>query len=64
MPRYTLELFNDPRGNRVEKRRLLVPTVAERLLKLGERGVLKGYGVDVNPRAFGYPLKAIVKKTR
>ncbi|TBU72248.1 Lrp/AsnC family transcriptional regulator [Pseudomonas daroniae] len=37
------------------------PSVAERLRKLEERGVLKGYGVDVDPRAFGYQLQAIVR---
>ncbi|KIQ04341.1 MULTISPECIES: Lrp/AsnC family transcriptional regulator [Pseudomonas] len=37
------------------------PSVAERLRKLEERGVLKGYGVDIDPRAFGYQLQAIVR---
>lgn len=37
------------------------PSVAERLRKLEERGVLKGYGVEVDPRAFGYQLQAIVR---
>jgi len=37
------------------------PSVAERLRKLEEKGVLKGYGVDVDPRAFGYQLQAIVR---
>lgn len=40
---------------------LSAPSVAERLRKLEERGVLKGYGVDVDPRAFGYQLQAIVR---
>lgn len=37
------------------------PSVAERLRKLEERGVLKGYGVDIDPRAFGYQLQAIIR---
>ena len=35
--------------------------MAERLRKLEEKGVLKGYGVEVDPRAFGYQLQAIVR---
>lgn len=37
------------------------PSVAERLRKLEERGVLTGYTVDVDPRHFGYQLQAIVR---
>lgn len=37
------------------------PSVAERLRKLEEKGVLKGYRVEVDPRAFGYQLQAIVR---
>jgi len=37
------------------------PSVAERLRRLEERGVLTGYTVDVDPRAFGYMLQAIVR---
>lgn len=37
------------------------PSVAERLRKLEEKGVLKGYGVEVDPRAFGYQLQAVVR---
>ncbi len=37
------------------------PSVAERLRKLEEKGVLKGYGVEVDPLAFGYQLQAIVR---
>lgn len=37
------------------------PSVAERLRKLEDKGVLKGYGVDIDPRAFGYQLQAIVR---
>lgn len=40
---------------------LSAPSVAERLRKLEERGVLKGYTVEVEPKAFGYQLQAIVR---
>ena len=36
------------------------PSVAERLRKLEERGVLAGYTVEVDPKAFGYQFQAIV----
>ncbi|RTZ47852.1 Lrp/AsnC family transcriptional regulator [Candidimonas sp. SYP-B2681] len=37
------------------------PSVAERLRRLEEKGVLTGYTVNVDPRAFGYFLQAIVR---
>ncbi|AEJ14252.1 AsnC family transcriptional regulator [Pseudomonas putida S16] len=37
------------------------PSVSERLRRLEERGVLRGYTVEVDPRAFGYQLQAIVR---
>ena len=37
------------------------PSVAERLRRLEERGVIKGYTVEVDPRHFGYQLQAIVR---
>src|SRR5690606_39714313 len=37
------------------------PSVAERLRRLEERGVLTGYTVNVDPRSFGYMLQAIVR---
>ncbi|NWD05661.1 Lrp/AsnC family transcriptional regulator [Pseudomonas gingeri] len=37
------------------------PSVAERLRRLEERGVIKGYTVEVEPRSFGYLLQAIVR---
>ncbi|SDT30339.1 Lrp/AsnC family transcriptional regulator [Pseudomonas fuscovaginae UPB0736] len=40
---------------------LSAPSVAERLRRLEERGVIKGYTVEVEPRAFGYLLQAIVR---
>ncbi|MFO2463439.1 Lrp/AsnC family transcriptional regulator [Pseudomonas sp. 15FMM2] len=37
------------------------PSVSERLRRLEERGVLKGYTVDIDPKHFGYLLQAIVR---
>ena len=37
------------------------PSVGERLRRLEERGVLKGYTVEVDPNHFGYLLQAIVR---
>lgn len=37
------------------------PSVGERLRRLEERGVLKGYTVDIDPKHFGYLLQAIVR---
>ena len=38
---------------------LSAPAVAERVRKLVERGVIRGFTSDVNPEALGYPLQAI-----
>ena len=37
------------------------PSVAERIRKLEERVVIKGYTVEVDPKAFGYQLQAIIR---
>ncbi|SDU94936.1 Lrp/AsnC family transcriptional regulator [Pseudomonas mucidolens] len=37
------------------------PSVSERLRRLEERGVLKGYTVNIDPKHFGYLLQAIVR---
>lgn len=37
------------------------PSVAERLRKLEERGVIDGFTIDVNARTLGYTLQAIVR---
>lgn len=37
------------------------PSVAERLRRLEERGVLRSYTVTVDPQALGYRLQAIVR---
>jgi Lrp/AsnC family leucine-responsive transcriptional regulator len=40
---------------------LSAPSVADRLRRLEERGVLTGYTVNIDPRLFGYMLQAIVR---
>lgn len=37
------------------------PGASERLKRLEERGVIRGFTVDVDPRALGYALQAIVR---
>jgi Lrp/AsnC family leucine-responsive transcriptional regulator len=40
---------------------LSAPSVAERLRRLEEDGVVKGYTVELDPKALGYTLTAIVR---
>ena len=40
---------------------LTAPAVAERLQRLEERGVIRGYRADVDPRALGNTLTAILR---
>jgi len=40
---------------------LSAPSVAERLRRLEEDGVVKGYRVEIDPKALGYTLTAIVR---
>lgn len=37
------------------------PSASERLRRLEERGVIRAFTVDVDPRALGYTLQAIVR---
>jgi Lrp/AsnC family leucine-responsive transcriptional regulator len=37
------------------------PATAERLRRLEQAGVITGYRAEINPRALGYPLSAIVR---
>src|SRR5579872_4890524 len=37
------------------------PSVAERVKRLEERGVIRGFTVDIDPKALGYTLQAIVR---
>ena len=40
---------------------LSAPAVAERVQRLEQEGVIRGYRADVDPRALGFPLQAIVR---
>jgi Lrp/AsnC family leucine-responsive transcriptional regulator len=40
---------------------LSAPSVSERLRRLEERGVIRQYTVELDPKALGYPLQAIVR---
>ena len=40
---------------------LSAPAVAERLQRLEDGGVLRGYHADVDPRALGYSLSAVLR---
>ncbi|MEQ9348148.1 MAG: Lrp/AsnC family transcriptional regulator [Thalassospira sp.] len=40
---------------------LSAPGVAERVRRLEERGIIRGFTIDVDPEALGYPLQAIVR---
>ncbi|MCY1542690.1 HTH-type transcriptional regulator LrpC [compost metagenome] len=37
------------------------PSVSERVRRLEERGVIRGFTIEVDPRALGYQLQAIVR---
>lgn len=37
------------------------PATSERLRRLEERGVIRGFGMDVEPRALGYSMQALVR---
>ncbi len=58
------ELVNDGRVSFAELGRrvnLSPPTVAERVQRLERQGVITGYRAEIDPRALGYPLEAIVR---
>ncbi|MBX2831397.1 MAG: Lrp/AsnC family transcriptional regulator [Rhodospirillales bacterium] len=40
---------------------LSAPGAAERVRRLEERGIIRGFTIDVDPEALGYPLQAIVR---
>ncbi|HLE30676.1 MAG TPA: Lrp/AsnC family transcriptional regulator [Anaerolineales bacterium] len=42
---------------------LTAPSVFERIRKLEQRGVIRGYRVDVDPAALGRPLTAFIRLT-
>jgi Lrp/AsnC family transcriptional regulator, leucine-responsive regulatory protein len=58
------ELATDGRASFAELGRrvsLSPPAVAERVQRLERSGVITGYRAEVEPRALGYPLTAIVR---
>ena len=62
--RIVKELSNDGRVSFAELGRrvnLSPPTVAERVQRLERQGVITGYRAEIDPRALGYPLEAIVR---
>lgn len=57
-------LRRDPRAGIAELARrigLSAPAVRERLLRLEETGVIRGYRVEIDPKALGYGLLAFVR---
>ena len=38
------------------------PSASERLKRLQDRKVIRGFAVDIDPQAFGYQIQAIVRK--
>ena len=40
---------------------LSAPAVADRLARLEEAGVIRGYHADIDPRALGYALSAVIR---
>lgn len=58
------ELQEDARISNAELGRrvgLSAPAVAERISRLEERGVLRGFHADVDPRALGFGLGAVIR---
>lgn len=57
-------LLKNPRAPVAELARrvgLSAPAVRERLLRLEESGVIKGWRVELDPRALGYPIAILVR---
>jgi Lrp/AsnC family transcriptional regulator, leucine-responsive regulatory protein len=58
------ELASDGRVSLAEVGRrvsLSSPAVAERVQRLERAGVIRGYRAEIDPRALGFPLQAIVR---
>src|SRR5919202_6759000 len=58
------ELQQDARTSLAELGRrvgLSPPAVADRLKRLADEGIVRGFRADVDPRALGYTLSAIVR---
>ncbi len=59
-----MELRDDGRLSLAELGRrvgLSAPAVAERLQRLQEGGVVRGYRADLDPRALGYPMGVVLR---
>jgi Lrp/AsnC family transcriptional regulator, leucine-responsive regulatory protein len=57
-------LQDDPRANIAELARRIgmsAPSVRERLTRLEEAGVIRGYRLDLDPGALGWPITAYVR---
>ena len=57
-------LSSDPRITVSELARRIgmsAPAVRERIQRLEESGVIKGYRLEVDPRALGYPIAAFIR---
>lgn len=62
--RILAELAWDGRVGKAELARrvaLSAPSVAERIRKLEEAGVIRGYHADVDPAMLGYPIAAVLR---
>ena len=62
--RLLAELQDDARLSLAELGRrvgLSAPAVAERIQRLEQRGVIRGYRADIDPRALGLALTAVVR---
>jgi len=57
-------LRDDPRGSVSEMARRIgmsAPAVRERIQRLEEAGIIRGYWVELDARALGYPISAFVR---
>src|ERR1700722_15935180 len=57
-------LREDPRLGIAELARAIgmsAPAVRERLQRLEEAGIIRGYHIDIDPKALGYPIAAILR---
>ncbi len=57
-------LLRDSRASLKELARavgLSSPSVSERLRRLEERGVIRAFTVEIDPKALGFPIQAIVR---
>ena len=58
------QLRDDPRLNTSELARrvgMSAPAVRERILRMEEAGIIRGYRLELDPAALGYPVSAYVR---